>query len=81
MTDHYEIPSKISFVCIPQVIVEPTTKQSLIIKVEEKPYAPLVSSFYSLVKWIYIKVFQNSHLGGTYQKSCSFRSAEALVKN
>ena len=28
-----------------------------------------------------IEVFQNSHLGGTDQKSCSFWPAEAVTKN
>ena len=28
-----------------------------------------------------VEVFQNSHVGGTEQKSCSFWSAEALAIN
>ena len=55
-------------------------ERSLVIKMEEKNYCSSVS----MVWWHDIEtmeVFQNSHLEGTDQKSCSFWPDQALAKN
>ena len=51
---------------------------SLIIEAEEEPYWSFVSDDMDVET---IEIFQNNHLGGTEQKSCSVWPAEALAKN
>ena len=62
---------KQNLVCSPHVSIEPMIKQSLIIEVEEKSFLPSLWSDEINIKTTET-VFQNSHLGGTDQKSCSF---------
>ena len=80
MTGHRQIPSKIKPRLFNLCLKKASDKRSLIIEVEIKLYFFRLYGLMTCTKRLQ-EVFQNSHLGGTDKRSCSFESAEALVKN
>ena len=71
MTGHHQIPSKIKSRLFSSFLkILPTIERSLIIEVEKKNF--LSSLWPDDMDLDTIEVLQNSHLGGTDQKSCSF---------
>ena len=81
MTDYCRIPLEIKPCLFISCFKRANIERSLIIHLEEKPYCSFVPTVWWHGYIETIKIFQNSHLGGTDGKSCSFWPAEALAKN
>ena len=66
--------------CSPHVLIGPTIEQSLI-HLKKKNLIVFPSVWSDDMDIETVETFQNSHLGGIYQKNISFWPAVALAKN